>query len=207
MNTAPLEKVGSYNDFSLLIKDLRGFYKKIQDSTIQNDELGAIVYFVEKAETSRVLTMAKIETKESIALLMLIKTLRNFWSNHENIKTWNKESDKQYNAAFNYYTKFLSSLNLKDYEYYFKLADATFTLIKDDLDLYEKLKFDIPAFFINILKSFGEPADAFISSTLTKPSYAFDTEDAPSPKVEDNEEIRKTEEDAIDRLLKNEHIK
>jgi len=207
LNTAPLSKIGSYKDFSLLIKELKIYLNKIKNSSIQNDELGSIVYFVQKEEANKVLTMGKIETKESIALLQLIKILRDFWSNNEILKGYSRDLDKQYDSAFNYYTEILNSLDIKDYKYYFELADLAFIRLKEDLDLYEKLKLDIPAFFIDILKKLGEPADAFISSTLSKSSEVDDFNETHKLQTLNNEEIwRKTENDDHESLLKNENI-
>jgi hypothetical protein len=184
----------------------------ISDSLIKDEEMGAVVYFVQKGDSDNVLSMAKIETKESLCFLYLVKVLRDFWRSKENIKEWNAKLDNDYNEAFQTFMHYLESLSITDFEGYMVIAQTAYKLIKEDMELYHKLKVDIPKFLSVIYKKLGYSAGAFKSSVL---NYKYEESDhsnsEPQEEVKEGFQDEQIEaprkEDAIDRLMKNEYIR
>jgi hypothetical protein len=66
LDSTPLSNVGTFNSFDSLISQVREVHSSVSNSTLQKDELGTVLYFVENSENPRVLSMGKIETKESL---------------------------------------------------------------------------------------------------------------------------------------------
>jgi hypothetical protein len=212
IDTAPLTCVGDFDSFDEMRNSLVEVHRAISDSLIKDEELGAVVYFVQKGDSDNVLSMAKIETKESLCFLYLVKVLRDFWKSKENINAWDAKLDNEYNAAFQTFMQYLESLSITDFEGYMVIAQTAYKLIKEDMDLYHKLKVDIPKFLSAIYKKLGYSAGAFKSSVL---NYKY--EDSDSSNREPQEEVKEgfldehieapRKEDAIDRLMKNEYIR
>ena len=155
MDSSPLTSVGEFESYEELRKTLVALQKNIANSTVKKDELGAILYFVSKNEGGEVISMAKFETKESLALSHLIKTLKNFWIKNENIIAWSRELDIEYNNAFEDYMFYLESLDINDFEGYMAVGQLAYKQLKEDIDLYAILKKDIPNFLSIIYKMVG----------------------------------------------------
>lgn len=211
LDTAPLTSVGDYDNFDDVMNSLIKVHRSISNSLVKDEELGAVIYFVEKGDNDDVLSMAKIETKESMCLLFLVKVLRDFWKSKENIKTWDSRLDSEYNNSFQVFMFFLEHLNIQDFEGYMAVAQAAYKFIKEDMDLYYKLKLDIPKFLSFIYKKVGYSPNAFKSSVL---NYSYESDQSNNKAQEEtkecfvDEEIEvPREEDAIDRLMKNEYIR
>jgi hypothetical protein len=212
IDTAPLTCVGDFDSFDEMKNSLVEVHRAISDSLIKDEELGAVVYFVQKGDSNNVLSMAKIETKESLCFLYLVKVLRDFWKSRENINAWNAKLDNEYNVAFQTFMQYLESLSITDFEGYMVIAQTAYKLIKEDMELYNKLKVDIPKFLSVIYKKLGYSAGAFKSSVL---NYEYEESDHSSR--EPREEVKEgfqdeqieapRKEDAIDRLMKNEYIR
>ena len=205
LTASPINKVGLYSSYQALVTDLKELHNNISNSTIQKDELGTVVYFVEKGESDKVLSMGKIETKESIVFLSLVHILKEFWKVNENIKVWNKGHASKYKTAFEAHLYTLESLGVKDYDYYYKISDIAFRRLKDELDLYHKLKSNIVGFFTDLLKHVKDAELKFTSTTLSKQSDDISTQSLAnsrknSSQIDDS--LVPRGEDAIDRLLK-----
>lgn len=213
LSSTPLTKVGEYNNFDDIRNDIYELHNSISHSTVKDHELGSVLYFVEKGENKEtVLSMAKIETKEALALQFLVDTLRAFWINKENISTWDDRLDIEYNDAYNHFMMYLESLTIHDFDGYKQIAQTAFKSLKDDLELYKKLKTDIPRFFSILYSSLGYGKGYFDSTVLKLQRENSHTpkvkkEETKSPSFEDEEIKISKEEDAIDRLMKNEYIR
>jgi hypothetical protein len=211
LDTAPLTSVGDYDNFDDIMNSLIRVQRSISNSLVKDEELGAVLYFVQKGDNDDVLSMAKFETKESLCLLFLVKVLRDFWKSKENIKVWDSRLDTEYNDSFQIFMFYLEHLNIQDFQGYMAVAQAAYKFIKEDMDLYYKLKLDIPKFLSFIYKKVGYSPNAFKSSVL---NYAYESdqsnkksqEEAKESFFDDKIEIPR-EEDAIDRLMKNEYIR
>jgi hypothetical protein len=172
---------------------------------------GAIIYFVEKGTTKRVLTMGKIESKEHQILSLLATSLQDFWKPYENIKAWTHEHEAEYNHLYENFIYQLEFFEMQNSAYYKSIAELSFVAIKDELELYNKFKKSLCDFYIEILSRLGFCDDAFVISS-PKPSVEiyskiFNTSEESKATFEDEEVKVQKSEDAIDRLLKNEQIR
>ena len=107
VDTAPLASIGEFTNYEELTQSLKEIHTKISNSTLKEDELGAVFYLVTKNGNPEVLSMTKIETKESLALNYLIRSLRSFWRANENVTKWNPKLEKEYNGCLQSYNFFL----------------------------------------------------------------------------------------------------
>jgi len=152
---APTEIVGTYEDFSTLLFSLRNVHETVSNSTMKDSEKGTILYFIEKSEDERVLTMGKIETKEYLILSTLAKTLTEFWKPNEKITSWQKGLENEYNKTYDNFLYELDGFNVSNAEYYRSIAELSFSSLKTDLKLYETFKKSLCDFYIEILKRLG----------------------------------------------------
>lgn len=186
--------------------------KAISNSSVKEDELGTILYFVSKNGREEVVSMAKIETKEALALSYLVKALKLFWKNHEKLNSWNKIINAEYNNVFKSYILHLEGLKINDFEGYKIVGQQAFKQLKDDVKLYTVLKKNIPNFLSIIYKQVGYEGRSFVSSVL---NYLNDESDQSNSKKEVIQEKKikgetkekPRKEDAIDRIMKNEYIR
>lgn len=175
LTSAPVNKIGAYNEYSHLIRELKSLHNKISSSSIHDEELGTVVYFVEKGEPDRVISMGKIETKQSVAFLSLINILREFWKENEEMTAWSKSLNSKYKASFERYEQLLKNLDIKDFDFYNEVARFAFNKLKEDLDLYYKLKTDSVGFLLDVVKS-SKKDEIFTSTTLNRLSDDISTQ-------------------------------
>ena len=209
LTSAPVNKIGTYNEYSHLIRELKSLHNKISNSSIHDEELGNVVYFVEKGEPDRVISMGKFETKQSVAFLSLINILREFWKKNEEMTAWSKSLNSQYKASFERYEQLLKNLDIKDFDFYNEVASFAFNKLKEDLDLYYKLKTDSLGFLLDVTKS-SKDDEIFTSTALNRLSDDISTQSLASSRksssLYDDAHVPRSE-DAIDRLMKNEYIR
>lgn len=211
LDTAPLSNVGTFTNYEDLRLKLLELHDTISHSTVKDEELGCILYFSEKSNNDEVLSMAKIETLESKCLLFLVKTLRDFWRSREKVKVWDAKLDSDYNQAFQVFMYYLESLHIQDFEGYMAIAQTAFKLLKDDIELYNKLKVDIPSFLEFIYKKLGYAKGSFKSHVLDcQEGDDFKSTPKEDAKIQDFHDANVApprQEDAIDRMMKNEYIR
>ena len=211
VDTTPFTNVGVFSKYKDLTQSLKEVYKQISNSTLKEEELGTVLYFVVHEEESEVLSMAKIETKESLALKYLIQSLRTFWKLNEDITKWTQIIDSDYNEAFQTFMFYLESLNINDFKGYMAIGQCAYKLLKDDIELYKKLKFNLPEFLNVIYKQSGYSTYEFKSSVLNyqneESDQSSEVKDEVKPEVVNGTSTPKRKEDAIDRLMKNDYIR
>lgn len=107
---------------------------------------------------------------------------------------------------------YLESLQVPAHEYYTSIAKIAFSTLKEDLELYQKLKMNVPEFFIDILKRLKRSPKFMFSSVLSAKPGEFENgtpkhEENKIKGFEDQDISTPKNEDAIDRLFKNEYIR
>lgn len=212
LQTAPLTRIDQFTNFESLGKDLTQIQDSVSNSTLEDNELGAVLYFVQKGENEKVLSMAKINSKDAQFLKLLIKTLKIFWKKNEDVQNWNNKLENEYNAIFNNYMYQVEEAGTPHLKHYFEIGQTAFKFLKEDIDLYEKLKTNIPDFLDEIYKN-------KITKQRSQKSFNDSAKEGSFKKVKKNSRQKQKEsyedkeisiprsEDAIDRLMKNEHIR
>ena len=210
IKSAPLEKVGDFDNFDSLINSLKEVHEETSNLSVKDTHRGSVLYFVEKSTTEmKVLTLGKIQAKEYQILTILISKLAMFWKPNEKITGWSRALQDEYNNVYEDFIAQLDEFNMPNAGYYRSIADMSFNALKEDLALYSKFKKSTCDFYIDILNRLGYRDDPFVIEKPNKPeskSRGYPIEEEKQG-VYDNQFIVPPAEEIVEQIIRDQPFK
>ena len=128
-----------------------------------------MIYMIRRGlNDDKVVSLSKLKTLEYRVFRKLREKLRNFWSKHENIASWNATLQAEYDKSFNSFIKeskeLIKGFNLPNkFQFYEEFADHAYTVVQKDFKYYDKLNNFYVDFLEDITREFNYDPKIFSS--------------------------------------------
>lgn len=169
LDCVPWERIGIFDNIDSLSDALFNEHKIVSEASIKNEEEGAVIYMIRRGlNDDKVVSLSKLKTLEYRVFRKLREKLRNFWSKHENIASWNATLQAEYDKSFNSFIKeskeLIKGFNLPNkFQFYEEFADHAYTVVQKDFKYYDKLNNFYVDFLEDITREFNYDPKIFSS--------------------------------------------